>query len=39
MGLHIARMITEYHGGYIYADNLLDEQGVIIVVRLPLYRK
>src|SRR5690606_31669413 len=22
MGLHIARMITGYHGGYIYADNL-----------------
>lgn len=39
MGLHIARMITEYHGGYIYADNLLEEEGVIVVVRLPLYRK
>lgn len=38
MGLHIARMITEYHGGYIYADNLLDEEGVIIVVRLPLHK-
>jgi dedicated sortase system histidine kinase len=36
MGLHIARMITEYHGGYIYADNLLEEEGVIVVVRIPL---
>lgn len=39
MGLHIARMITDYHGGYIYADNLLEEEGVIVVVRLPLHRK
>lgn len=39
MGLHIARMITEYHGGYIYADNLLNDDGVIVVVRLPLQRR
>lgn len=38
MGLHIARMITEYHGGYIYADNLIEEEGVIVVVRLPLHK-
>lgn len=36
MGLHIARMITEFHGGYIMADNLLNEEGVIVVVRIPL---
>ncbi len=36
MGLHIARMITQYHDGYIYADNLLEQEGVILVVRLPL---
>ncbi|PCJ40356.1 MAG: proteobacterial dedicated sortase system histidine kinase [SAR86 cluster bacterium] len=36
MGLHIARMISEYHGGYIYADNLLEEEGVIVVLRIPL---
>jgi len=36
MGLHIARMITDYHGGDIYADNLLDEKGVIVVLRIPL---
>jgi two-component system sensor histidine kinase ChvG len=39
MGLHIARMIAEYHGGYIYAENLIGEPGVIVVVRLPLHRK
>lgn len=39
MGLHIARMIAEYHGGYIYAENLIGEAGVIVVVRLPLHRK
>jgi two-component system sensor histidine kinase ChvG len=36
MGLHIARMISDYHGGDIYADNLLDEKGVIVVLRIPL---
>jgi len=38
MGLHIARMITEYHGGYLYADNLIGEEGVIVVIRLPLVK-
>lgn len=38
MGLHIARMITDYHGGDIYADNLLDEKGVIVVLRIPLLK-
>ena len=38
MGLHIARMISEYHEGYIYADNLLEEEGVIVVLRIPLKR-
>lgn len=36
MGLHIARMITDFHGGWIYADNLLEEEGVVVTVRLPL---
>jgi dedicated sortase system histidine kinase len=39
IGLHIARMITDYHSGYIYADNLLEESGVIVVVRIPLCRR
>ena len=38
MGLHIARMISDYHDGYIYADNLLEEEGVIVVLRIPLIR-
>lgn len=38
MGLHIARMISEYHEGYIYADNLLGEEGVIVVLRIPLVK-
>ncbi|MEX2366992.1 MAG: proteobacterial dedicated sortase system histidine kinase [Pseudohongiellaceae bacterium] len=36
MGLHIARMISEFHGGYIMADNLLEEAGVIVTLRIPL---
>jgi two-component system, OmpR family, sensor histidine kinase ChvG len=36
MGLHIARMVAEFHGGYIYADNLLEEKGVIFILRIPL---
>lgn len=36
LGLHIARMITDFHDGYIYAENLLGEEGVIVVVRVPL---
>ena len=38
LGLHIARLITDFHGGSIYAENLLEEPGVIVVVRLPLRR-
>jgi dedicated sortase system histidine kinase len=37
MGLHIARMITDYHSGTIFADNLMDASGVIVVVRIPLH--
>ncbi len=36
LGLHIARLITEFHQGEIYAENLLGESGVIVVIRLPL---
>lgn len=36
MGLHIARMIAEFHQGYIYADNILEEEGVIVVLRIPV---
>ena len=39
LGLHIARLIAEFHNGTIYAENLMGEEGVIVVVRLPLWRK
>jgi K+-sensing histidine kinase KdpD len=37
MGLHIARLIAEFHGGQIRADDLKDAQGVAITVVLPLF--
>ncbi|MEX0618169.1 MAG: proteobacterial dedicated sortase system histidine kinase [Pseudohongiellaceae bacterium] len=37
MGLRIARLITEFHGGLIRADNLTDDQGVVITVVIPLF--
>lgn len=36
MGLHIARMIADYHDGYIFADNLIHEEGVIVTLRVPV---
>jgi len=36
MGLHIARMVAEFHQGFIVADNLIEEEGVIVVLRIPL---
>lgn len=35
MGLHIARMIADYHDGEIFADNLIREEGVIVTLRVP----
>ncbi|NKB34772.1 MAG: proteobacterial dedicated sortase system histidine kinase [Pseudomonadales bacterium] len=37
MGLHIARLITDFHGGQIRAENRKDREGVIITVVIPLY--
>ena len=37
MGLHIARLITEFHGGQIRAENRKDREGVIMTVVIPLY--
>jgi dedicated sortase system histidine kinase len=37
MGLHIARLITEFHGGQIRADNRTDVEGVIVTVVIPLF--
>lgn len=39
MGLHIARLIADFHGGQIRADNLEDEQGVAITAVFPLFFK
>lgn len=36
MGLHIARLITEFHQGQIRADNLKDYEGVAVTVVIPL---
>ena len=37
MGLHIARLITDFHGGQIRAENRKDREGVIMTVVVPLY--
>lgn len=36
MGLHIARLIAEFHQGQIRADNMPDIEGVAITLLLPL---
>jgi two-component system, OmpR family, sensor histidine kinase ChvG len=37
MGLHIARIITDFHGGQIRADNREDREGAVITVVIPLF--
>ena len=37
MGLHIARLITDFHNGQIRADNREDIEGVAITVSIPLF--
>ena len=37
MGLHIARLITDFHNGQIRADNREDTEGVTITVNIPLF--
>ncbi len=39
MGLHIARLITEFHHGQIRADNLPDREGVAITLTIPLLEE
>jgi dedicated sortase system histidine kinase len=36
MGLHIARLITEFHQGQIRAENLKDVEGVAITLVMPM---
>jgi len=37
IGLHIARLIAEFHGGRINADNLQYREGVVITLVVPLF--
>lgn len=39
MGLHIARLIAEFHGGRISAENRTDREGVTISLVVPLFYK
>jgi len=39
MGLHIARLISDFHGGQIRAENRPDREGVIVTVVVPLFYK
>lgn len=38
LGLYIAKLVAEFHGGTIAATNREDASGVIVTVRLPLFR-
>lgn len=38
LGLHVARIIAEFHGGEITLGNREDREGVVVSVRLPLMR-
>lgn len=38
LGLYIARIIAEFHGGYIHAGDREDARGVIVTVQLPVIR-
>jgi two-component system, OmpR family, sensor histidine kinase ChvG len=39
LGLYVARLIAEFHGGTIAASNLPNGDGVVVGVRLPLAAK
>ena len=39
LGLYVARLIAEFHGGTIAASNLAGGEGVALGVRLPLAWK
>jgi K+-sensing histidine kinase KdpD len=36
MGLHIARLISEFHQGQIRAENIAEYEGVAITLLIPL---
>ncbi len=35
-GLYIARLIAEYHGGAVHAENRKDGAGIVVTVTLPV---
>ncbi|MCP4277248.1 MAG: hypothetical protein GY779_12940 [Gammaproteobacteria bacterium] len=37
LGLTIVRLVTEFHGGAVTAENRTDGTGVRFLVRLPVY--
>ena len=39
MGLHIARLITEFHQGHIRAENIQEFEGVAITLIIPLLQE
>jgi K+-sensing histidine kinase KdpD len=38
LGLHIVRLIADFHHATISADNLADDSGVVFVLRVPKNR-
>jgi signal transduction histidine kinase len=36
MGLHIARLVAEFHQGQIRADNIKDYEGVAVTLVIPM---
>ena len=39
MGLHIARLIAEFHQGQIRAENITDYEGVAVTLVIPLLQE
>ncbi len=38
LGLFVVRLIAEFHGGSVWADNRQDVEGVVVTVSVPLRR-
>src|SRR4030095_1803791 len=36
LGLYIARLVAEFHGGAVRAENRADSSGVVVIVTLPI---
>ena len=39
IGLHIARLVTEFHNGQIRAEDQRDAEGVTITLTIPLLEE